>query len=388
MFYIVDARRQIAATANMASGKGTEDVSEYPHTELIYSDIENIHVMRSSFSSLLSINLAKDVISLLAAQTSGATSETWAGRFMPPAPPADGGGGQKEESSNEVNPSSLPSNFPLSVLFMKLNYYYYHCDIRTHGFWRTCRTLAGFDISVRCSGQAPRSLRNSIWQGGKLKHLICCFECWILKWSVLSHKFILYDAAYSSVLVHCSDGWDRTPQICCVAQLILDPFYRTMEGLFVLIEKDWCAFGHKFSDRCGQGDEHTSLPDERSPIFIQFLDSVHQMLLQFETAFEYNQSCLVFIADHIHSGLFGNFIGNSDKQRKQEYFVAEKTRSIWEYIGSRKQKFLNHSYVEFCLPVWPKFHLRNISFWQRYCCRWDPEAHPNLLSNHPWIDDW
>ena len=31
------------------------------------------------------------------------------------------------------------------------------------------------------------------------------------------------------VLVHCSDGWDRTPQITALAQLLLDPFYRTIE---------------------------------------------------------------------------------------------------------------------------------------------------------------
>lgn len=31
------------------------------------------------------------------------------------------------------------------------------------------------------------------------------------------------------VLVHCSDGWDRTPQIVAAAQLILDPYYRTLE---------------------------------------------------------------------------------------------------------------------------------------------------------------
>ena len=31
------------------------------------------------------------------------------------------------------------------------------------------------------------------------------------------------------VLVHCSDGWDRTPQIVALAELMLDPFYRTME---------------------------------------------------------------------------------------------------------------------------------------------------------------
>lgn len=94
MFYIVDARRQIAAQANMASGKGTEDVSEYPFTELLYCDIENIHVMRSSFHSLQNINLPKDVISMIS-QTSVSTTTS---RFMPPAPPAD----EKEESSNEV----------------------------------------------------------------------------------------------------------------------------------------------------------------------------------------------------------------------------------------------------------------------------------------------
>lgn len=31
------------------------------------------------------------------------------------------------------------------------------------------------------------------------------------------------------VLVHCSDGWDRTPQIVALAELLLDPYYRTIE---------------------------------------------------------------------------------------------------------------------------------------------------------------
>lgn len=31
------------------------------------------------------------------------------------------------------------------------------------------------------------------------------------------------------VLVHCSDGWDRTPQIIALAEILLDPYYRTFE---------------------------------------------------------------------------------------------------------------------------------------------------------------
>lgn len=37
----------------------------------------------------------------------------------------------------------------------------------------------------------------------------------------------------SSVLVHCTDGWDRTAQLTALAMLMLDPFYRTIEGFEV-----------------------------------------------------------------------------------------------------------------------------------------------------------
>lgn len=37
----------------------------------------------------------------------------------------------------------------------------------------------------------------------------------------------------AAALVHCSDGWDRTSQLTSLAQLLLDPFYRTITGLQV-----------------------------------------------------------------------------------------------------------------------------------------------------------
>ena len=44
-------------------------------------------------------------------------------------------------------------------------------------------------------------------------------------------KFILLLGV--SVIVHCSDGWDRTSQACALAQVMLDGYYRTIQGFQV-----------------------------------------------------------------------------------------------------------------------------------------------------------
>ena len=83
-----------------------------------------------------------------------------------------------------------------------------------------------------------------------------------------------------SSLVHCSDGWDRTAQLCALTSIILDPYYRTIEGFEILIEKDWIYFGHQFSKRLGQGVNDPG-GEDKSQIFLQYLDCITQIMHQF-----------------------------------------------------------------------------------------------------------
>ncbi|RMB88226.1 hypothetical protein DUI87_15412 [Hirundo rustica rustica] len=56
----------------------------------------------------------------------------------------------------------------------------------------------------------------------------------------------------SSAPVHCGAGWDRTAQLTSLAVLVLDGYYRTVEGFEVLVQKEWISFGHTFSSGRGR----------------------------------------------------------------------------------------------------------------------------------------
>ncbi|KAJ9581268.1 hypothetical protein L9F63_023540 [Diploptera punctata] len=162
------------------------------------------------------------------------------------------------------------------------------------------------------------------------------------------------------VLVHCSDGWDRTPQIVALAELLLDPYYRTIDGFQVLCEREWLDFGHKFADRCGHsvsGDD----PNERCPVFLQWLDCVHQLLRQFPCSFEFSHSYLVKLAQHTYSNLFGTFLCNSTQERTS-LKVAERTFSVWKFLNA--PNFRNHLYYTSREQVlWPSCNVRDLILW-------------------------
>lgn len=54
---------------------------------------------------------------------------------------------------------------------------------------------------------------------------------------------------------------------------------------------------------------------ETSPIMTQFLDCVWQVMVQYPTAFQFNEFFLVTLHDHLYSCQFGTFLGNNEKER-------------------------------------------------------------------------
>ena len=129
---IFDCRSMTSAYANKLQGGGVEIPSLYPHCHVTFLSIANIHTVRSSFFSILSLLLRP-------------IGESW-----------------------------------LS-------------DLQWSRWLNHSHTL------LRAASQVARSL-----SPGSL--------------------------SAPCILVHCSDGWDRTAQVTSLAQILLDPFYRTLEG--------------------------------------------------------------------------------------------------------------------------------------------------------------
>ncbi|KAG9478523.1 hypothetical protein GDO78_013526 [Eleutherodactylus coqui] len=205
-------------------------------------------------------------------------------------------------------------------------------------------------------------LENSGW----LRHIKAVMDA-----SVFLAKAVRDENA--SVLVHCSDGWDRTAQVCSLASILLDPFYRTIKGFMVLIEKEWISLGHKFSQRC----HHLEFdPKETSPVFTQFLECVWHLMEQFPSAFEFSEKYLLEIHDHVFSCQFGNFVGNSQKER-QELKIFENAHSLWPFLLQRKQELVNPLYISNAYnALQPNTYPFCFKFWCGMYNRFDKGMHP------------
>jgi myotubularin-related protein 6/7/8 len=209
--------------------------------------------------------------------------------------------------------------------------------------------------------------RSALRRTGWLRHISL-----LLDGASLIIKTIHVSASH--VLIHCSDGWDRTAQLSALAQICLDPYYRTLKGFQALVEKDWIGFGHKFTDRCGhlsseklflstpllssaQGEGNQAQAflatvqhklagqghlKEISPVFHQFLECVFNLQLQNPKRFEFNSKLLERIFYNVYSCRFGTFLFNTASERAKHPQLA--SLWAWAFDEERKADWLNPDY--------------------------------------------
>lgn len=215
------------------------------------------------------------------------------------------------------------------------------------------------------------------------------------KW--LSHIRLILAASWEAafwthvhrlpVVLHCSHGWDRTSQVAALAELLLDPFYRTREGFSCLVEKDFMSFGHPFHTRCAHGEGRgetgaqssgavSSDEGQISPIFLQFLDCVHQIVELYPEAFEFNTKYLLVFSEHVYSCRFGNLLCDTEREREMVAGIRQRTHSIWDFLDEHPET-LNESFSAeatagvLLMPL-PTL-LRSVSLWTERHCMYGPK---------------
>jgi myotubularin-related protein 6/7/8 len=129
----------------------------------------------------------------------------------------------------------------------------------------------------------------------------------------------------------------------------LDPYYRTFNGLRILVHKEWNYYCHNFLGK-NQTLEQKPIPGQRnnpsqgsqwtdtvgaffgtnnpssqqqtsifaykewkiSPFFLLFLDAVSQLVKLNPVDFEFNPRYLAYLASHIYSNKYYEFVQGDD----------------------------------------------------------------------------
>ncbi|KAG6763457.1 hypothetical protein POTOM_030874 [Populus tomentosa] len=416
--YIADARPRKNALANVAMGGGSESSSHYLQSEVVFFGIDNIHAMRESLSRL------RDYLDAHGTTSSDGTLSllrhggwTWGGGNL--------------------------SNMSASVSTLGDSGWLIHVQsVLAGSAWIAARVaLESASVLVHCRSDTLTLCLLLIFVTTGKNHFYSVatvmkpedFECALLLIFVTTGKNHFYSVATVMkpedfnvlltirplfALLICNfyfnmlDGWDRTSQLVALANLLLDPYYRTFTGFQALIEKDWLAFGHPFAERggmptvsgssdrpdlCWQSSVGSfSLPpmrpssgsfspptpssshaqNQQSPIFLQWIDCVSQLLRMYPFAFEFSSAFLVDLLDCVLSCRFGNFFCNSEKER-QQVGISEACGCLWAYLADlRSSEGRSHVHGNpFYSPLkhngpllppaaalaptlWPQFHLR------------------------------
>ncbi|XP_064028816.1 myotubularin-related protein 9-like isoform X1 [Pogoniulus pusillus] len=174
-----------------------------------------------------------------------------------------------------------------------------------------------------------------------------------------------------SVLVHGAEGTDTTLLVTALAQLILEPSCRTLQGFQGLLQREWIEAGHPFHLRCAHSAYSHARLKQEAPLFLLFLDCVWQLSRQFPFSLEFSEQLLLTLFDSAYASAYGTFLCNSEKERCL-CKVKESTHCLWAWLnqpGERK-KYLNPLYTHNPLVIWPSVEPQSIQLWQGLFLRW------------------
>eukprot|EP01033_Poteriospumella_lacustris_P010449 gene10449-7428_t len=390
---IADARPKLNANANAMQGKGFENIAYFGGASvasLVFLDIDNIHVMRTASlkvrEGLCHIPMSPHGPATVTVSSSTVSSSTSASATNT-GPPSMLGSGQSPpmshhghhpfhrtlSSTQSTSALSSLNTLPASALASSSNsggggggggvapsgFHHTHPVLHSlldasshvfphHGLFRPLHHLyngAGISTSATNSTMGPEeSYANvncddpssvPVTQSRWMAHVA----------SLLRGAVGLADSLCMGhpVLVHCSDGWDRTTQLSALTQLLLDPYYRTIEGFLRLIDKEFSAFGHNgpgVSTIMGSGvvgvtplsisaaiSSASSAAAMAATTTIGFLDCVHQILRQHPMHFEFTEPFLLLLMQALYSGFFVSLRLNCDAERQA---LVHRYHALWE----------------------------------------------------------
>ncbi|XP_056446479.1 myotubularin-related protein 9 isoform X1 [Gadus chalcogrammus] len=178
-----------------------------------------------------------------------------------------------------------------------------------------------------------------------------------------------------SVLVHGSEGTDCTLLISTLAQLIMDPACRTLEGFLTLLEREWVQGGHPFQQRCARSAHSHARLQQEAPVFLLLLDCAWQLWYQFPLALGFSEDLLLRLATEAYASDYGTFLCNSDRERCA-IGVKEKTHCLFQALlkPEERELYSNPLYESTELAIWPSVHPQSLQLWRGFFLRWSQQG--------------
>ncbi|CAL5999244.1 Myotubularin-like_protein [Hexamita inflata] len=318
---IFDARAQLNVQVNQIMGKGVEKIEEYESVErVVYLGMDNIHVVRQAFLELR--EAMQEQVKINYKRSQGFELFTQIRHYK-----------LTDEEVLQLNPKLIQTYTQAELI--EIN----------------CSQQQNTKIDDHSSETDAISLNISLdnhtanFQKQKIEPLILgrAVQCNQQIINYLHHIQTLMQGAYliklairqgRNAIIHCSDGWDRTPQLTSLAQLAIDPYYRTCRGFAILIQKEFLSFGHRFGTR-NNLFMYTSDQKEQAPIFFMFLEAVYNVIKQNVEQFEFDQDFLLYLAFQCWNRQTGTFLFDCECDR-QVNMAQQLSNSVFDDVDQWK----------------------------------------------------